>query len=126
MKFEIGKYYRTREGRRAYVVAVGHEHARSMEYPIVGYVFDGEGDAESHAWTLGGQFCTGEEDEVDLVGPWAEPPWDYTPKIGEHVWAWHESCSTYQGFCLTKQDLEREQGEGVLFAKMIPPDPPKF
>lgn len=72
MKIESGRYYKTRDGRKAYVAAIlenpfGYGNGK---YPIVGYI---QGKQQM-CWTASGSTrvnCC--EDFDDLVADWVEP-----------------------------------------------------
>lgn len=74
MKIEVGKYYKTRDGRRAFVA--GHtldnpfvKHAAKWRF--IGYL---SGEPDQYVWGEGGEdFCDGNERPLDLVSEWREP-----------------------------------------------------
>lgn len=74
MKIEAGKYYQTRDGRTAHIVAIRTD-LDETDYPVVGYVC-GRGGVE--CWCLDGSFySTGEggpTDASDLVELVEGPP----------------------------------------------------
>jgi hypothetical protein len=69
-----GEYYRTRDGRKAYVdsiVSPSPFDGHTEEFPVVGFI-DNEGSSIS--WRLdGGYYFSSQEDSFDLVGPWEDP-----------------------------------------------------
>jgi hypothetical protein len=73
LKLEAGKYYRTRDGRKAFVTAVAMENpfgAMNELYPVIGYV---EGRYASASWTAEGFLLMECERGDDLVAEWVEP-----------------------------------------------------
>lgn len=79
MKIEVGKFYKTRDGRKVRIYAIEEKG----EHPIHGAVFDG------HIWistsfTIIGIFHAHNIDsDSDIVSEWQEPlgfDWDCLPK----------------------------------------------
>lgn len=91
---EPGKFYRTRDGRKARVYAVDGE----SPYSIHGAVLIDTG-WQAHGWTICGSWGAGLERHLDIVAPWIDLPevdWSKLPdsitcvtadKDGE-AWAW--------------------------------------
>lgn len=77
MKIEAGKYYRTRDGRKAYVDVIrvsspfnGYEPT----HPIIGYVDDEkQGPRSTKTWRADGRFDVKQDRSIDLVEEWREP-----------------------------------------------------
>jgi hypothetical protein len=73
MKIEAGKYYRTREGRKAFVEAVlgpSPFDGDTPSYPFYGWI-DKRGAA---TWMRRGEFLVGGGDsDKDLVAEWDDP-----------------------------------------------------
>lgn len=70
MKIEVGKFYKTRDGRKVTIYAI--QHNCDFEYPICGHM---EGDAEFSTWTINGSngslgYTLYPE---DIVSEWEEP-----------------------------------------------------
>lgn len=64
-KIEVGKFYKTRDGRKAFVCA--------NTYTGLCWVVIIDSSAEgTFCYTVDGKFCPGEENEKDLVAPWEE------------------------------------------------------
>jgi len=76
LKIEAGKYYRMRNGERAYVALTNKPGAK----PIVGWRDGGQ----PHEWTTdGSHFDSGIEALYDIISEWVEPeriPWEHLPK----------------------------------------------
>ena len=97
MKIEAGKYYRTRDGRKAFVSAVllpnpfaGPGHM----YPAIGYVES----ASTVWWTKDGRYsCKESHHPFDLISEWREPEtvsvWVYSFRCFDGALAWHCSSS---------------------------------
>lgn len=103
MKIEAGKFYKTREGRRAYisgVVAVNpFDDERPWVYPVAGYV---NGCVNILSWTDEGFFYLDKEiSHLDLIAEWEEQPanpleplntkeqYEAIVKLGENTFAQH-------------------------------------
>jgi hypothetical protein len=74
MQLEAGKFYRTRDGRKAYVAHLVNPFLR-RDFCIGGYIED-EGD-ELFTWNKNGRFSddrVGFEHPSDLVAEWTDPP----------------------------------------------------
>lgn len=70
MKFEAGKYYKTRVGQKAFVAATENPFCPSF-YPIIGYISDSTSVAK---WTPGGGFFNSfTQSPYDLISEWKEP-----------------------------------------------------
>lgn len=68
LKIEAGGCYRTRDGRKAYVMFT---HPHNPTYPFVGHI-DAEGGV--HVWTArGAVFRSAASSENDLISEWKEP-----------------------------------------------------
>lgn len=68
MKLELGKAYRTRDGRKAEVLFIVPEEY-SDEYPVV----LGTEDDERIDTTYEGKYIKGYKNEEDIVSEWREP-----------------------------------------------------
>ena len=72
MKLEAGKYYKTRNGLKAYVEFIRQDNPFRdyiPEYPAIGFI---ESYGE-HMWKTNGEFNTFIESELDLISEWREP-----------------------------------------------------
>lgn len=78
MKIEVGKVYRTRGGRKAYVLGKRRD---LLEYPFVGYVEDVK---FSWVWRENGTSFDRSEHENDLVAEWGQPI-VVRPKLFAHI-----------------------------------------
>lgn len=63
LKLEIGKFYKTRDGKKAYVFAVNSEGKYNV-------AIEGEG---AYSVFAGGYYSEEEETDGDLIGLWREP-----------------------------------------------------
>jgi len=93
MIIEAGKFYRTRDGRKARIYATDG----SGRYPVHGNL-----DGEALTWTSRGAFNEGVEGESgrDLIAPWTDAPevdWSAMPKWARWVamdedgaWFWYQ------------------------------------
>ena len=78
MNFEPGKYYTTRDGRKAIVYAV-HE---GQPFAVHGAYLNACGNWRPESWTDGGCATLTIITDDDLTGPWVEPldlDWDCLP-----------------------------------------------
>lgn len=67
LKLEVGKFYKTRDGRKAFV----YTRTEDAAYPCwVVLVNSSEGG--TYCCTVDGQYTTNEEHNKDLVAPWEE------------------------------------------------------
>lgn len=64
LKLEIGKFYKTRDGKKAYVFAVNSEGKYNV-------AIEGEG---AYSVFAGGYYSEEEETDGDLIGLWSETP----------------------------------------------------
>ena len=65
LKIEVGKFYKTRDGRKAFVCANTYT---GLCWVVI---IDSSAD-RTFCCTVDGMFCPGEENEKDLVAPWKE------------------------------------------------------
>ena len=65
LKIEVGKFYKTRDGRKAFVCANTYT---GLCWVVI---IDSSAD-RTFCCTVDGMFCPGEENEKDLVAPWEE------------------------------------------------------
>jgi hypothetical protein len=70
VKIEEGKYYRTRDGRKAFIYKI-HDN-ESSSHPVHGCYWNGK-FTKSQAWNPGGHYLSSIESSVDLVAEWIEP-----------------------------------------------------
>lgn len=72
LKIEPGKYYRTRNKRKAYV---GYRHPDWVQtsYPFVGHVEEINETTLPKTWTDNGETYFSEKSDSDLVAEWVEP-----------------------------------------------------
>lgn len=69
LTLEAGKYYRTRDGKKAFVA--GKNPFEDLEYPFIGVL---QSDASSSdSWAVDGRYIVGEKSNDDLVAEWVEP-----------------------------------------------------
>lgn len=71
MKIEAGKLYRTRDGRKVWVIATATPaEVGAVLQPVVGWIA-GRGVVDT--WSTAGEYAhTGTEDRADLVAEWVE------------------------------------------------------
>ena len=63
---EVGKFYLTREGKKAIIYAVGcGKHGA-----IHGAIYDADGYCEVYEWSYDGGVCLPEESYTDIIGFW--------------------------------------------------------
>lgn len=65
LKIEVGKFYKTRDGRKAFVCANTYT---GLCWVVI---IDSSAD-RTFCCTVDGMFCPGEENEKDLVAPWED------------------------------------------------------
>jgi len=68
MKLEAGKFYKTRDGHKAYIA--GKHFDSTIPYPIVGWI---ENEDCPQTWKPDGVFTLSGNAEYDLVAEWREP-----------------------------------------------------
>lgn len=69
MQIEAGKFYRTRDGKKAYIAHIRNDDVHTSQLAI-GFVY---GDANAMSWQLGGHLAFPREFGDDLVEEWREP-----------------------------------------------------
>lgn len=68
MKLEAGKYFKTRDGRKAYVAAIAPEEIGAA-YPAIGWLGD-----QLDNWLTDGRYMrSGNDESEDLIAEWIEP-----------------------------------------------------
>lgn len=74
MKLEPGRYYRTRDGRKAFVCAEMNNPfvmgSMKSSRPYRGYI---DGRHNVHCWYANGRLDLGNESDGDLISEWKEP-----------------------------------------------------
>lgn len=65
LKIEVGKFYKTRDGRKAWVVS----RQQDEHYPYIIAILD---EVDAYAVTKDGRFYDDRPYEFDLVAPWEE------------------------------------------------------
>ena len=68
MKLEAGKYYRTRDGQKAFIGATDPFGNAETHYKAVGFT-----DGGYCHWAIDGRFWSSKEDGLDIVSEWKEP-----------------------------------------------------
>jgi hypothetical protein len=71
MKIEPGKFYITRDGRKARIYATDSGHER---YPIHGACLEEESFWSQESWKAAGDARDGIQHHSDLISPWVEKP----------------------------------------------------
>ena len=71
-KIEVGKYYRTRDGRKAYVSGPHPFLSEDSTYKFAGFI-DGEAHNRAHVWTAKGEWLRCKISGKDLIAEWSEP-----------------------------------------------------
>jgi hypothetical protein len=92
MKIEVGKFYRTRDGRKARIYAVDGREGSNIHGAVlneIGWI--------TSTWAITGQWIAAESDR-DLISEWIDKPevdWSVMPKWAEWVamdedgkWIW--------------------------------------
>lgn len=74
MEIRAGKYYKTRNGQKAFISVVTQNPFRSGpdHYPAKGWV-DSDASSILYSWTLSGSRFIGRPSEYDLVEEWRDP-----------------------------------------------------
>jgi hypothetical protein len=85
MKLEANKYYRTRDGRKAYVAAIALEEI-GTSYPVVGWIKTG-----FFTWEIDG--CAGCGKEYDLIAEWTDEP-EKKDAGAQYLYAYHSYIRT--------------------------------
>ncbi|TPM41406.1 hypothetical protein [Mesorhizobium sp. B2-3-4] len=67
---EAGKFYKTRNGKKAYVAGISPFDSTAESRRAIGWV---EGDEESTEWFASGHYHKYQDTESDLVAEWKEP-----------------------------------------------------
>jgi hypothetical protein len=74
MKLEANKYYRTRDGRKAYVAAIAPDEIKA-NYPLIGLIIYLNDDLYPATWdTKGFSIGESEPDDEDLISEWIDEP----------------------------------------------------
>jgi hypothetical protein len=81
MKLEAGKYYRTRDGRKAYVAAIAPEWV-ATDYPVLGWV-----DIATIRWRADGKEVRNES-PCDLISEWTDEP-EKKEDTARYLYAYH-------------------------------------
>ena len=84
MKIEVGKFYRTRDGRKARIYALDG----TDEYPIHGAILYLNGEWGSYVWNNAGCYLPTQPHPSDLVSEWIDKPevdWSAMPRWAEWV-----------------------------------------
>ena len=100
LTLQPGRYYRTRDGRKAYVASVGNPFDVDYDCPAAGFIC---GDDVGCEWPLDG--CGESETEIDLVEEWRDPPKTKTQTI-----ALYEANGT---ICMLNYD-SKEQARDII------------
>lgn len=114
MQIEAGKYYRLRDGKKAFVSHVMAENPFNKEcnsHPIVGFI-EGEG---ADNWTEnGGYYDEIEVHDRDIVAEWREPsPWHRPFKSRDEFWAFRNEWFKHKQDCYDiRADSIRDDGVG--------------
>ncbi len=72
LQLEAGKFYRTRDGKKAYVcgsLGANPFTGQKKSCPVQGYI---EGHGQT-SWTEQGGYVVGEDNGYDLIAKWVEP-----------------------------------------------------
>jgi hypothetical protein len=105
LTLQPGRYYRTRDGRKAYVAANVQNPFNATKYPVAGYLDEDDSDHSPAAWTADGLFVDGDELAEDLVEEWRDPPKQFTRIVaalrGVSGLEW---CATFQSEGELKQE----------------------
>lgn len=72
MIIEVNKWYRTRDGRRAFVIGRAPDECH-RKFPLIGLVPSEDGAYCLISWTDGGTEYTTDNSCSDLVSEWREP-----------------------------------------------------
>jgi hypothetical protein len=91
MQLEAGKYYRTRDGRKAYVVG-SDPFNPSEPFPFVGWI----AGCGLRTWTASGAWANFQSD-CDLVAPWKEPETETMVLALYRAMNGHNICSSFYG-----------------------------
>jgi len=104
MQFEVGKYYVTRDGRKARVICVN----RLYSHPLVVLVTQSEKKEIVWSYLLNGRAENDVESAGDLVGPWQEPfvRWAIFRNDGVciHIYSKEQDARNY---CKYKEEIYR-------------------
>lgn len=71
MQLEAGKFYKTRDGKKAYVAAIGNPLQTIPSMQAVGWI---DGSFSQFSWALSGQYSSATTHaDLDLISEWKEP-----------------------------------------------------
>ena len=73
MKLEAGKYYRTRDGRKAFVACVDNPLPHDADEKCIGFVHDDVYIGATTWCSDGTNYVDGCDHEYDLVEEWVDP-----------------------------------------------------
>jgi len=82
MKIEVGKYYRTRDGRKARIYAVDGREGSNIHGAVLNEI-----GWETSTWAITGQWVSGKTSR-DLISEWTDRPevdWSAMPRWAEWV-----------------------------------------
>lgn len=81
IKLEANKYYRTRDGQKAYCAHIGvPDDMNSKDYQAFCVIkLTHIGSYKTELWTTNGQFSGKQEHNNDLVEEWRDPVFKYFP-----------------------------------------------
>lgn len=68
---EVGKFYKTRNGYKAFAGFIIPDSA--LMFSLMGYVILNDGSCSAHAWMANGRVSNGVDYANDLVEEWKEP-----------------------------------------------------
>ena len=77
MKIEAGKYYRMRNGWKAYIAAIYNGELPQQPEPyreVIGWCYDPDSPGlDNLSWCVDGSYIPGSKADIDLIAPWEEP-----------------------------------------------------
>lgn len=118
MKIEVGKYYRTRDGRKARIYAVDGREGSNIHGAVlneIGWI--------TSTWAITGQWVSAETGR-DLISEWIDKPevdWSAMPKWAE--WVAMDADGEWRWFSFREPvvDLTSDSWENYQFSGKIPP-----
>jgi len=73
MKIEVGKYYRTRAGKKAFIGYEKIGEYRTFNYPMCGHIEENvDGPNDAHSWGKGGARTPDHKSSTDLISEWED------------------------------------------------------
>ena len=92
MKFKVGEYWRTRDGRKARILATDcFKTNRSPHFPVV-YLCNSQENGDDPIQVVSANGVSNLDDIHDLIEPWTDPP----EEIEVFEWMWRNESGEWR------------------------------